>query len=80
MVREEDGAADIARRAIVVYRAASNRRRAMDIRSFLDGLFSSGVADVSADPGPAINSATGLPMMDGTVDVAGNPFGVDLHR
>jgi hypothetical protein len=31
---------------------------------------------------PAINPATGLLMMDGqgSVDVAGNPFGTDLHR
>ena len=31
---------------------------------------------------PAINPATGLPMVSGmgSVDVAGNPFGTDLHR
>jgi len=31
---------------------------------------------------PGINPATGLPMMDcsNTIDVAGNPFGVDLHH
>lgn len=32
-------------------------------------------------PGPAINPATGLPMVDGAMlDVAGNPYGVDLHH
>lgn len=31
--------------------------------------------------GPEVNPATGLPMIDdiGSIDVAGNPYGVDLH-
>lgn len=43
----------------------------MGVRDFLSDLFGTG---------PSVNPATGLPMMGGGVDVAGNPFGVDLHR
>ena len=36
--------------------------------------------DIPDDYGPDINPATGLPLIDDTeIDVAGNPFGTDLH-
>lgn len=31
------------------------------------------------DSGPSVNPASGLPMMDSMIDVAGNPYGTDLH-
>lgn len=47
-------------------------------------LFGGSEVDESTMPiptGPAVNPATGLPMMDdiGSIDVAGNPFDMDLH-
>ncbi|MFM9978516.1 MAG: hypothetical protein ACKVOP_10795 [Sphingomonadaceae bacterium] len=32
----------------------------------------------SGAEGPSINPATGLPMMNSSIDVQGNPFGTDL--
>lgn len=47
------------------------------------GIFSR-LGSLFSDPGdtctPTINPATNLPMMDGChVDIAGNPYGTDLH-
>jgi len=50
--------------------------------NWFGGLFSNQVEPVaSSDSGCEVNPATGLPMIGGcgSVDVAGNPFGVDLH-
>ena len=48
----------------------------MGIFSRLGSLF----GDSSDTCSMTINPATGLPMLDGcNVDIAGNPFGVDLH-
>lgn len=52
----------------------------MGVRSFLTDLFDNWSVGTPSDPGPSVNPATGLPMMGGMVDAAGNPFGVDLHR
>lgn len=54
----------------------------MSVRSFFTDLFSAWGAGASSDPdpGPSVNPATGLPMVGRAVDVAGNPFGVNLHR
>lgn len=46
------------------------------IASFLDDWHTSSAASLVADT-PTTNPATGLPMTGG-VDVAGNPFGIDL--
>lgn len=46
------------------------------IASFYDDWYMS-TADAAVDRRPSINPATGLPMTGG-VDVAGNPFGIDL--
>ncbi|PAX06380.1 hypothetical protein [Sphingomonas lenta] len=54
----------------------------MSICSFLADLFDRWGAhgSVDVDPSPGVNPATGLPMMDGAVDVAGNPFGTSRQR
>jgi hypothetical protein len=36
------------------------------------------IASLQSLVGPTINPASGLPMLNGAVDVAGNPFGVNL--
>ena len=48
----------------------------MGLRSFITDLF--GHSRPGSDPG--VNPATGLPVLSGGVDVAGNPYGVDTHR
>lgn len=48
----------------------------MSVRSFIADLFSRW--DTSA--APSINPATGAPMLNGSVDVHGNPIGVAAHR
>lgn len=38
--------------------------------------------DIASDPsmeGPSINPASGLPMLNSAIDVAGNPFGLNLN-
>ena len=49
----------------------------MSIRSILADLFSNWRAP--GRPTMDINSATGLPMLDGAIDVAGNPYGTRRH-
>ena len=53
----------------------------MGVRSFItdwserrDHVFS------STDQSLSVNPATGLPLLDGAVDVGGNPFGIIRHR
>lgn len=48
----------------------------MGLRSFPDDLFSRS----QSGSDPDVNPATRLPMLDGGVDVAGNPYGIDAHR
>ena len=50
----------------------------MSIRSFFTSLF----GDRTTGPGAGldINPATGLPMLDGAVDIAGNPYGIRRDR
>ena len=52
--------------------------------NWLTGRFDhgSGIAGALSPPDADINPATGLPMIGGIggIDVAGNPFGHDLHR
>lgn len=43
--------------------------------SLFDWLFGDG----TMDSGPSVNPATGLPMISDFSDVAGNPYGADLH-
>ena len=60
----------------------------MGVLGFLSDLFDrwgvSGGVDAGAgrsmEPDPGVNPATGLPMLDGGIDVMGNPLGIDLHR
>lgn len=54
----------------------------MSIRNFLADLFSRSLArsDSGLGPGMSVNPATGLPMLDGAIDVAGNPFGTRRHE
>ena len=54
----------------------------MSVRSFITDLFDrwSGHATTDWGASPGVNPATGLPMMGGSVDVAGNPYGTDRHR
>lgn len=52
----------------------------MGVRSWLADLFDRWGGDADVDAGPSVNPATGLPMLDRAVDVAGNPYGTDLHR
>lgn len=53
----------------------------MSIRNFLADLFSRlhAGSDVGLSPGMSVNPATGLPMLDGAIDVAGNPYGIRRH-
>jgi len=59
----------------------------MGIFEWLGGLFSDdnissrGIDDDHHSCTPGVNPATGLPMIDcgNAIDVAGNPYGVDLH-
>ncbi|HEX8555523.1 MAG TPA: hypothetical protein VF695_12510 [Sphingomonas sp.] len=48
----------------------------MGLRSFFADLFSR----LTPSSGPEVNPATGLPMLDGGVDVQGSPYGTDAHR
>lgn len=54
----------------------------MSIRNFLADLFSRShaVSDAGLGPGMSVNPATGLPMLDGAIDVAGNPYGTRRHE
>lgn len=55
----------------------------MGIFNWIGGLFSGGASSGSVSGRTEINPATGLPMMEagtGGVDVAGNPYGDDLHH
>lgn len=49
----------------------------MSIRNFFADLFSRSRTgpDAGLNPGMSVNPATGLPMLDGAIDVAGNPYG-----
>lgn len=54
----------------------------MSIRNFLADLFSRSHAasDAGLGPGMSVNPATGLPMLNGAIDVAGNPYGTRRHE
>ena len=67
----------IARYAIMVY-SAPYPEVDMSIRNFLADLFSR--SHPALNPGMSVNPATGLPMLDGAIDVAGNPYGTRRHE
>ena len=48
----------------------------MSMRSFFADLFS----QWGSNAGPSVNPATGVPMLNGSIDVHGSPYGVDAHR
>lgn len=52
----------------------------MSIRSFFAHMVDHLYASRSHDAGPSVNPATGLPMLGGSVDIGGNPYGTDLRR
>lgn len=52
----------------------------MSIRSFFVDMLDHLRAGRPRDTGPSVNPATGLPMLGGSVDVGGSPYGADLHR
>ena len=54
----------------------------MSICNFLADLFSRSHAgsDAGQGPGMSVNPTTGLPMLDGAIDVAGNPYGTKRHE
>lgn len=52
----------------------------MGVRSFLSDLVNHWGANASSERGLSVNPATGLPMLGGGIDMAGNPYGTDLRQ